>query len=56
MDMIMVDITSIPCKEGDEVIVFGPEHSAEELAGSIQSISYELLTSVSQRVKRSFRR
>ena len=54
MDMIMVDVTNIPCKEGDEVIVFGPEHSAENLAASINSISYELLTSVSQRVKRVF--
>ena len=54
MDMIMVDITPISCKEGDEVIVFGPQHSAENLAESINSISYELLTSVSQRVKRVF--
>lgn len=56
MDMIMVDITNIPCEEGDEVIVFGPEHSAENLAESIHSISYEILTSVSQRVKRVFQR
>ncbi|WP_299250399.1 alanine racemase [uncultured Lacinutrix sp.] len=56
MDMIMVDVTNIPCKEGDEVIVFGPKHSAEDLASSINSISYELLTSVSQRVKRVFHR
>ncbi|MEJ6792326.1 MAG: alanine racemase [Lacinutrix sp.] len=54
MDMIMVDVTSIPCQEGDEVIVFGPEHSAESLAENVNSISYELLTSVSQRVKRTF--
>ena len=56
MDMIMVDVTNIPCIEGDEVIVFGPKHSAEDLAASINSISYELLTSVSQRVKRVFHR
>ena len=54
MDMIMVDVTTISCKEGDEVIVFGPLHSAEKLAESINSISYEILTSVSQRVKRVF--
>ena len=56
MDMIMVDVTNITCNEGDEVIVFGPKHSAENLAESINSISYELLTSVSQRVKRMFHR
>jgi alanine racemase len=56
MDMIMVDVTTVACKEGDEVIVFGPDYSAENLAGSIKSISYELLTSVSQRVKRTLRR
>ncbi|AUC83041.1 alanine racemase [Lacinutrix sp. Bg11-31] len=56
MDMIMVDVTTISCKEGDEVIVFGPQHSAESLAESINSISYELLTSVSQRIKRVFYR
>ncbi|MGB1210148.1 MAG: alanine racemase [Lacinutrix venerupis] len=56
MDMIMVDVTNIACQESDEVIVFGPQHSAEDLAESINSISYELLTSVSQRVKRTFYR
>lgn len=52
MDMIMVDITHIDCKEGDEVIIFGPTSTAEHLAESAGSISYELITSVSQRVKR----
>jgi len=56
MDMIMVDITNISCEEGDQVIVFGPQNSAENLAESINSISYEVLTSVSQRVKRVFYR
>lgn len=56
MDMIMVDVTAISCKEGDEAIVFGSNHSAENLAESINSISYELLTSVSQRIKRTFNR
>lgn len=54
MDMIMVDVTNINCKEGDEVIVFGKNHSAEDLAESAGTISYELLTGVSQRVKRVF--
>ncbi|MGE5943947.1 MAG: alanine racemase [Flavobacteriales bacterium] len=53
MDMIMVNITNIDCQEGDEVIVFGPEYtSAETLAESASTISYELITSISQRVKR----
>ena len=54
MDMVMVDITNINCKEGDEVIVFGPQASAENLAETAQTISYELITSISQRVKRIF--
>ncbi|MEP0263317.1 alanine racemase [Dokdonia sp.] len=52
MDMLMVNITGIDCKEGDDVIIFGQGASAVELAATINSISYELLTSVSQRVKR----
>ena len=52
MDMMMVNITGIVCKEGDEVIVFGGNNKADLLAESIESISYELLTAISQRVKR----
>ena len=52
MDMMMVNITDIVCKEGDEVIVFGADNKADLLAETIESISYELLTAISQRVKR----
>ena len=52
MDMMMVDITGIDCKEGDEVIVFGKNNSAEHFASKVGTISYELLTAISQRVKR----
>ena len=52
MDMIMVDVTGIECKEGDEVVVFGKTASAEALASAAGTISYELLTGISQRVKR----
>lgn len=52
MDMMMVDVTDIPCKEGDEVVVFGPDCSADELASSANTISYELLTGISPRIKR----
>ncbi len=52
MDMIMVDVTDIECQEGDEVVLFGPEFSAETSAAAANTISYELITGVSQRVKR----
>ncbi len=52
MDMLMINISNIPCEEGDDVTVFGEEISAVALATKINSISYELLTAVSQRVKR----
>ncbi len=52
MDMIMVDVTDIDCQEGDEVIVFGENPSADELSQVINTIPYELITGVSQRVKR----
>ncbi len=52
MDMIMVDVTDIDCKEGDEVIVFGQNHSAEDFASTANTISYEILTAISPRVKR----
>jgi alanine racemase len=51
--MIMVDVTNIDCQEGDEVILFGDtQTSAEEVAEHAQTISYELLTAISQRVPR----
>jgi len=55
MDMTMVDITDIPdAQEGDEVIVFGNELSVKDLAHWAQTIPYEILTGVSQRVKRVY--
>lgn len=54
MDMIMVNVTDIDCKEGDEVIVFGRDSTAEHLAKTANTISYELLTAIAQRVKRVF--
>jgi len=52
MDMIMVDVTGIKCKAGDEVVIFGKNPTAEEFASQANTISYELLTGISQRVKR----
>lgn len=54
MDMIMVNITEIDCKEGDPVVVFGKEMSAATWAQANATISYEVLTAISQRVKRVF--
>ena len=48
----MVDVTGIDCHEGDEVIIFGKDPNAEEFALTAHTISYELLTGISQRVKR----
>ncbi|MFM9053052.1 MAG: alanine racemase, partial [Bacteroidota bacterium] len=54
MDMCMLDITDIPAKEGDEVIVFGPDLSVAEMAKWLGTIPYEVLTGISQRVKRVY--
>jgi Alr-MurF fusion protein len=55
MDMTMINITGIAgVKEGDEVIVFGNELPVTEVAAWAQTIPYELMTSVSQRVKRIY--
>ena len=52
MDMIMVDVTDIDCQAGDTVILIGPDASAENLANAAGTISYELVTGLSQRIKR----
>jgi Alr-MurF fusion protein len=54
MDMTMIDITGIPAKEGDEVIIYGSEIPLKELASRIGTIPYELLTNISGRVKRVY--
>lgn len=55
MDMIMIDVTNIDCKEGDEVIIFGETNSAEDFANFANTISYEILTAISQRVTRKIK-
>lgn len=54
MDMCTLDVTNIDVQEGDEVIVFNEELKIEELAREIGTIPYEILTNVSQRVKRVY--
>lgn len=54
MDMLMVDVTYIDCKEGNTVIVFGENPTVPFMAKELNTIPYEILTSISQRVKRVF--
>lgn len=54
MDMCMLDITGLDVKAGEEVIVFNEAHSIVELAKQIGTIPYEILTNISQRVKRVY--
>lgn len=54
MDMTMLDITGVAVKEGDEVIVFGDELSVSDVAEWAQTIAYEILTGISNRVQRVY--
>jgi Alr-MurF fusion protein len=54
MDMTMLDITGITAQEGDDVIVFGEKLPVAELAHWADTIAYEILTGISQRVKRVY--
>jgi len=54
MDLCMIDLSHIEASEGDEVIIFGEEIPVTQLAQNIGTISYEILTSVSPRVKRVY--
>ena len=56
MDMLMADVSEINCKEGDQVIIFGESPSVSFMAKQLHTIPYEILTSISQRVKRVFYR
>jgi len=54
MDMLMVNVTDIDCKEGNTVIIFGENPTVSFMAKQLNTIPYEILTSISQRVKRVF--
>jgi Alr-MurF fusion protein len=54
MDMCMVDITGIEAHEGDRAIIFGEDLPVSEVAATLGTISYEILTSIGQRVKRVY--
>lgn len=54
MDMMMIDVTDINCKEGDEITIFGNSPTIADVANWLDTIPYEVLTSVSQRIKRVY--
>ena len=55
MDMTMIDVTDVPdIAEGDTVEVFGKNIRVEEVAKECNTIAYEILTGISQRVKRVY--
>ena len=54
MDMTLINVTDIECTEGDEVIIFGPERPIADLAKEMSTISYEVMTSISERVVRVY--
>jgi len=54
MDMCMVDLSNIEAKEGDDAIVFDAEHTVCELAETVNTIPYEILSRISRRVKRVY--
>ncbi len=54
MDMCFLDVTGIPCQEGDDVVIFGDASLLQEISDAADTIPYEILTSVSPRVKRVY--
>ena len=55
MDMIMVDITNLSAvQEGDDVVIFGSQLSVQQIAQWADTIPYEIMTGISQRVKRVY--
>ena len=54
MDVAMIDVTDIDCKEGDRVEIFGNNLPVTVLSDALNTIPYEVLTTISQRVKRIY--
>ena len=54
MDTCMIDVTDIEVNEGDSALIFGDELPVSELSDTLETISYEILTSISPRVKRVY--
>ena len=56
MDICMVDVTDTDAQEGDTAIIFGSQLPVTEIADKLDTIPYEILTSISPRVKRIYYR
>ena len=54
MDMCSIDISGVEAKEGDEVIIFGEQFPITEMAKTMDTIPYEVMTGISSRVKRVY--
>ena len=54
MDVAMIDVTDIHCKEGDSVEIFGEHLPVQTLSDILDTIPYEVLTTISSRVKRVY--
>lgn len=54
MDMCFLDVTDVDCKEGEEVVIFGDAELLQQISSAAETIPYEILTSVSPRVKRIY--
>ena len=54
MDMCMIDVTNVSCNEGDEVIIFETNQHLTNLSKAMNTIPYEVLTGISERVKRIY--
>jgi alanine racemase len=55
MDMCIIDIGGIDAKEGDEVIIFGDAYPASIIAEKLHTIPYEIISGISERVKRIYK-
>ena len=54
MDVCMIDVTDIDCREGDKAVIFGDDLPITTLSDKLGTIPYEVLTSISNRVKRVY--
>ncbi|MEQ1675628.1 MAG: bifunctional UDP-N-acetylmuramoyl-tripeptide:D-alanyl-D-alanine ligase/alanine racemase [Chitinophagaceae bacterium] len=54
MDMFMIDVTGVSVQEGDEVMIFGKQLPVQQVAEWAGTIPYEIMTGISQRVKRVY--
>ena len=54
MDSFIVDTTSIPCKVGDQIEIFGEQNSVLNLSASLNTIPYEIYATLNRRIKRVY--